>query len=426
MVELAGGAGVNPRSRASPGTGPKSRAPVLDGIRGLAAVAVLVTHTAYSAGVTAEGDRPGLGIWAVLSGGLTVTLAPFFILSGFLLYRSFARATLTDTRRPPLPSFYWRRALRILPSYWLVTAAVLLLINFNSIDSAWYVLRPLLLLHYFTDTDVWIAGMEITWSIVTEVTFYVLLPFIAWLANRYARRVSDPAARLRRMLVPLGGIVVLAMGWVGYTHLPFMGDYPIENMWPPGYLGLIAIGMMFAAASAYQDVTGREPAFYGVVRRWPMRFWLAAFAVYLLNCVKPFGEAGSSDYPPLAQAMVDHVLFLLFAVLIMAPLLVPSAKSRVIDGTLGNRLSQFLGRISLGVYLWHFPMLYFAFGYGNLFGTEPRPMMALPGTPGWWELITVVLTGTLVLATLSFYLVERPAARLGAKVMKTHTPTALG
>lgn len=403
----------------------KKRNPVLDGTRGLLAIGVLVTHTAYSAGLTAEGEREGAGIWGNLTAGLTVTLSPFFLLSGFLLYRSFARATLSGAPRPNLKHFFWHRFLRVMPGFWLVTAVALLLINLASIDSAWYVLRPLLLLHYFVDTDVWVPGLEITWSVVTEVMFYLLLPIMAALINMYARRVDDPARRLRRMVWPLSGVVVFAAGWIVYTHLPFMGQYPIENMWPPGFMGILAIGMMFGAASAYHDVTGEEPGFYRFVARAPMLFWVAAFGVYLLNAFKPIlGGAGSSDYPPMDVALLDHVQFITFAVLLMAPLIAPSARSRVMTGLLSNRVAQFLGRISFGIYLWHFPMLYFAFGYGNLFGTEPLPMMALPGTPGWWELITVVLTGTIILATLSYYLVERPVARWGARVAKTTVPTA--
>jgi len=381
-------------------------------------------HTAYAAGLTAEGERTEVGIWGILTAGLTVTLAPFFLLSGSHLYRPFARATLAGTTRPPVRQFYARRVLRIVPAYWLVVAAVLLLINLNSVSNVWYVLRPVLALHLYFDTDAWVPAMEPLWTVVTELTFYLVLPLMAALINLYARSVTDPARRLRRMLWPLAGIVVLAASWIVYTHLPFMGSYPIENMWPPGFMGLLAVGMMFGAASAYRDVTGQEPGFYRLVASRPLAFWVAAVGVYLLNSFKPLGGAASSDYPPLHVAMVDHVLFLLFAVLVTAPLIVSSSRSQVMDAVLGNPVVKYLGRISYGIYLWHFLVLYLAFGYGNVFGTDPLPMMALPGTPGWWELISITLGGTLVLATLSYYAVERPVARWGARLARTSLPTA--
>lgn len=403
----------------------KVRVPVLDGIRGFAALAVLLTHVTYAGGVMDVGDHKGWPVFNWLSVGLTVSLAPFFLLSGLLLYRPFVRATFTGGQRPALKPFFIRRLLRILPAYWTVTLAALLLINLETIDSLWDVLRPILLLQWFVDTqNAMIPGLEITWSVDAELTFYLLLPVAAWLINKYARRVSDPAQQLRRILWSLSPIVVLGLAWEVYVHLPFMGPYPVQMFWPPGFLGLMAIGMMFAALSAYHEATGREPAIYRLAAKWPLSWWVAAFGVYILNCVKPFSVAGDGDYPPLSQALMDQVLFLLFAVLLTVPLFAPDARSRFIEALLGNRPMRFLGRISFGIYLWHFPAMYFAFGMGNLFGTPPQPMFMVIGTIGFWQLIAEVLAITIILSTLSFYLIERPAARLGDRFLRSGVPTA--
>ncbi|MGW5051329.1 acyltransferase family protein [Actinokineospora sp. NPDC004072] len=398
---------------------PRRRAPALDGVRGLAAVGVLYLHTSFYAGVTAvEGLVEGVPVLGWLTTGATVVLAPFFLLSGLFLYRPFARATLAGTQTPALKKFFARRLLRILPMYWLVVAVSLLLIGATYVDSFWDVLRPLVMLQYFVDVDTFTPGLEITWSVVTEVIFYLLLPLGAWLIHR--ARVDDPRRQLRRILWSLAPVVLVGPAWMVYIHLPFMGEYPIESFWPPGYIGLIAIGMMFGALSAYQDVTGDQPAIYRSAVRSPLAWWAGAFAVFLLNCVKPFTVAGTSNYPPMSQAIMDHVLFLAFAVLVMVPLIAPGVRSRVIDGLLCNPVSTFLGKISFGVYLWHFPMLYFALGMGSMFGTEP---MLMPGITGLWLLVQV-LAGTIVLATVSYYLVERPAARIGGRALKAGIPTA--
>ena len=404
----------------------RARVPVLDGIRGLIAIGVLFTHTAYFAGIMDLGPLKGVPVLNFLSVGLTIILTPFFLLSGMLLYKSFAKATFTGTSSPPLKAFFARRLLRIVPTYWVVVAAALLLIDFASIKNVWYVVAPVLGLHYFKNTDAsgLIPGMEITWSVVTEVLFYLLLPIAAALVNRYARKVAgDPARQLRRMVWCLLPFVLIGPAWEIYTHLPSMGEYPIQIFWPPNFLGVMAVGMVLGALNAYYDVTGKVPGLYRLAAKSPLSWWALAFALYIVNCIRPFDKAGGSDYPPMSQALLDHVLTVVWGVLVLVPLIAPTARSKVMDVVLGNKVSVFLGRISYGVYLWHFPVLYFAFGAGSVFGTEP---MMTPGTINPALLVGEVLFGTIIVATLSYYLVERPAGRLGARIAKSKAavPTA--
>jgi peptidoglycan/LPS O-acetylase OafA/YrhL len=420
----AGGVEEPPRTVPKAQEPRRARVPVLDGIRGYIAIGVLYAHVSYFAGIMDVGPLKGVPVLNWLSVGLTVILTPFFILSGMLLYKSFAKATFTGTKRQPLTPFFVRRLLRIVPTYWVVVAAALLLINLTVIDSLWDVLAPVLGLHYFKNTDAsgLIPGLEITWSVVTEVLFYLLLPIAAALINRYARKVAgDPDRQLRRIIWCLAPVVLVGPAWEIYTHLPSMGMYPIEIFWPPGFLGVMAIGMMFGAMNAYHDVTGKLPWLYRVGAKAPLAWWAGAFAIYAINCWRPFDKAGSGDYPPMGQAVFDHFMFVGWGVLVMIPLISPTARSRIIEAVLGNKVAVFLGRISYGVYLWHFPMLYFAFGAGSLFGTAP---MLMPGGKNGFVLLVEVLVGTVILATLTYYLVERPVGRLGGRIVKSGAPTA--
>jgi peptidoglycan/LPS O-acetylase OafA/YrhL len=404
----------------------KARAAVLDGVRGWAALGVLLTHVAYVGGVMDVGTKKGWPVASWLSVGLTVTLAPFFLLSGMLLYRSFARATFTGRPRPGLKSFFVRRILRIIPTYWVMVAVVMLTINLTTIPSAWWVLRPFLLLHFFlTDgSNYYYPGLEITWSVTAEFVFYLLLPIGAWLIDRYARKVDDPKQQLKRMCWSVSPFVVLGLGWEVYTHLPSSGAYPVQMYWPPNFLGVMAIGMMLGASLAYHEVTGKEIALFRSAAKHPLWWWTAALAVFLINCWKPFTFAGDGDYPNIPQALMDHIVFILWGLLIVVPLIAPSAHSRVIAATLGNKVSVFLGRISFGVYLWHFPMIYYCLQSGSLFGTLPDSMNNKVGTVGFWQLIVEVVAGSIVLSTLTHYLVERPVGRLGARIVRGGTPTA--
>ncbi|GIH67794.1 acyltransferase family protein [Sphaerimonospora thailandensis] len=404
-----------PEIRSGPGTGPRDskRAPRLDGLRGYLALGVVLVHVAFSAGIIGFYDQPGNGIWAVMLQGLNVLLPPFFVMSGLLLYRPFARATIAGARKPDVRQYLLRRALRILPAYWLVAVVALFLLDFRNIDGLWYVASPLLLLHYYVPgPEQGYAGLEPTWTVPAEMTFYLALPLLAWAIDRYARRGATPRQRTRRMLVPLGLLVVAGLAWTAYSHLPSLGPFPYEYFWVFGFTGFLAIGMGLAALAAYAETTDRVPRFYRLVARRPLMFWLGALVVFVVNCIRPFGKPGMADYATVPEALVEMVLFLAFALLIISPVVVPNVHSRFLDAVLTNRPMRFFGRISYGVYLWHFIIQYLWLRNGSVFGDAPLPMPAVQGRAGFWDLMAATMVGSVAVATLSYYLFELPAMRL--------------
>src|SRR5207248_7970993 len=88
--------------------------PACDGLRAVAAGSVLLFHVATSTGFVARSE---LGRYF---NQLDVGVDVFFVLSGFLLYRPFARAHLRGEEIPATRRYLVRRFLRILPAYWLV------------------------------------------------------------------------------------------------------------------------------------------------------------------------------------------------------------------------------------------------------------------------------------------------------------------
>ncbi|MCX4970656.1 acyltransferase [Streptomyces sp. NBC_00654] len=411
MTALGTGSTVRPHD--------KKRIGSLDGVRGLCAMVVVITHVAFSTGVVlgSESGPPQKGIWSILSVGAEVGLGPFFILSGMLLYKPFARATLGGARKPVLGEFFLRRGLRLMPAYWLLTAVCLLLLNFSSINSIWYVLRPILLMQ---DYDyVWYAGMDPTWTIPTEAQFYLVLPLLAWLMHWLAGRVVDPARKIRRMMIPLAVMIVVGFLFTGYMHMESMGPWPPEYWWPFSRLGLFGIGMGMAILSVRAEQSpGEMPALYRLAIRRPNLFWVGALVAYLVNCTSPLGKWGTWDYGTPQFAMLQHISFLAFAFLLMVPLVAPDASSPLMDRVLTNRPTRFLGRISYGIYLWHFVVMYLWFQSGSIFGAPPVPAAFLVGKVGFWEMLAVVVAGTLVLATVSYYFFERPLLNWGERVIK--------
>jgi len=90
----------------------------LDGVRAIAALSVLVFH---AVGFYARGA--GVDAWArPWVGRLDVGVAVFFLLSGYLLYGLFLRGRIR------VGAYALRRALRIVPAYWVaLTVAALAL-----------------------------------------------------------------------------------------------------------------------------------------------------------------------------------------------------------------------------------------------------------------------------------------------------------
>src|SRR5436309_11118046 len=89
----------------------KDRYPLIDGLRAVAAIAVLVTHAAISAGLVTSGAT-GFRYAQRLEVGVTI----FFVISAFVLYRPFLVARRRDAELPQVGRYARRRALRIVPA----------------------------------------------------------------------------------------------------------------------------------------------------------------------------------------------------------------------------------------------------------------------------------------------------------------------
>ncbi|PRH80609.1 acyltransferase [Streptomyces solincola] len=381
----------------------------LDGVRALCALGVAGVHTSFAAGVMgAYVAPPGNEFLATLLAGMRpLALGPFFVLSGMLLYRPFARWTLGGGTRPRIGPFLAKRLARLWPAYALLAVVCVFLLNYAAVDGPWYVLRPLLMLQVYDYT--WIAGMDPAWTVPAEMQYYLALPLIAALMHKLAKGVADPVRKARRMLVPLVLITAGSAVWTWWIHRPEMGVYPEQYWWPLAVGGAFALGMGMAILQVLAELRpGREPFLHRIAGNHPLLFWVGALAIYAFNCSQPFGRPGYGDYEGVGLALTQYFLLLGFSYLMVMPLAIPGAKSRVVDAIVANPVSRYLGRISYGIYLWHFAVMYFWFETGSVFGTEPGMMNQLRGTIGFPELMTAVLAGSILAATLSHYLVERP------------------
>ena len=96
----------------------------LDGVRAVAAYLIVLHHIMFAAGITSNSSYR---FWGRFTGRFDVGVPIFFILSGYLLFRPFARSILNDQILPSSSQFWRKRLVRILPAYWLALIVMLLI-----------------------------------------------------------------------------------------------------------------------------------------------------------------------------------------------------------------------------------------------------------------------------------------------------------
>lgn len=394
--------------------------PALDGMRALAALLVLVFHVATETG---DALAPG-AVGALLAGG-DMAVPLFFALSGLLLYRPWAAAAIDGAPGPSVRAYLRQRAVRILPAYWLVAVVALLLWSREHLGSprAWL---EVLTLTFTYDPHPWWTGtgprgLGQIWSLCVEVSFYLLLPLLAAALAALARRGRGPEGRARRLLAGIAVLPVLSLAALAVQF--HSAPHPNMHAWLPRALGLFAVGMALAVLGRW---AWRESGEDGPVRRLcrtlahsPGLCWSVAGAAYLLGATPLAGDRflGPGDFWAGAAELLVSMVFAFF--LLAPPALLPEAlgaEPAWLRALMAHRVVRFLGRISYGVFLWQFVVLYL---WRELTGQEAFTGSLLLD-------LAPVAAGTVLLADATHRWVERPLMDRYARRRPAPAPPASG
>jgi peptidoglycan/LPS O-acetylase OafA/YrhL len=362
-----------------------------DGLRALAAVLVIAYHAGSMAGAANVGSFAL--VVAELKGGVVV----FFVISGFLLYLPYARAIRAGRGLPRWREFAGRRVVRILPAYWVALAllAVTGLVH-GVLTSGWW--RFFGLAQIYEPRTV-LGGLGVAWSLCTEISFYALLPMLAWALARMTRSRSDAG---RRQLWALAGLALASLMLRAFLAGSLLAPVPDARIVLatslPGLIDWFALGMAMAVLRAgWEQGAQFGPALAALARR-PGRCWLAAALLFVVGVPAQQGEVFLPSW-----GMAAHLAIGLAAALLVLPAALPvraSARAGTVS-LLCSRPLAWLGVISYGIYIWHVPLMQ---TLDRAFG-NPRGVGAFAG------LFAVTLAGAIVLGAASWYLIERPAQR---------------
>ena len=389
---------VDPVPRAAPRGAARTRnrgIPALDGVRAVAVALVLISH----------GGIPGL------TGGF-IGVDIFFVLSGFLI-TSLLVDELGRTGRISLGGFWIRRARRLLPALVVMVLAVAFARPLFHPDAVGALRDDAVAAFFwvanwgFVDqkADYFTQGappspLQHTWSLGVEEQYYLVWPLLlialtALLATIARRRIALRSVRIAVFaLASVGALgsataAVLLVSEASLNRVYFGTDTRVQALLIGGA----------ASALLVRDWSALTVGWSLIRSRWA-RCVAQVLPVIGLAALAAATHYATGDAAEFREGLLTLVA--VAAVAVVAPVAVyqDGAVARV----LASRPLVWLGLISYGVYLWHWPIF-----------------LAVNGERTGWSglpLFVVRCIATLAVAAASWWLIEQPIRRW----RPTHVP----
>lgn len=318
-----------------PPAGANSRIPTINGLRGLAIAAVLWDHIIYGRLAPSDLNVTILGkalpLTAFVTNGWTgVNL--FFILSGFVLFLPYTADGGRLARVDGRLAFYRRRALRLLPLFYIAVLTEWALYVARGMPAHPGELASVLSLGFIFDARTFGPHFNVAlWSIGDEIAFSALFPFLV-----LALRRIGPARFLGLML-----ILALTARFFGLLFYPFPQGATFNSDAFLCRIDEFALGMLIA-------LWYRED-------RLPRRVGLYALIGSLLVLIAWFGFdlVARHALPALTRAGLNDVLDAGLAAIVIAAL---GSRGRL-AATLSWPPLQLAGMMCYSIYIWHLPLL---------------------------------------------------------------------
>lgn len=344
----------------------------LDGLRCFAVLGVLVFHLI----------SPRDPFFSRVPFGYGVDL--FFLLSGFLITSILFKIKDSESNSlgNSLKSFYIRRSLKIFPIYY-ITLIFLTLIGFQNYNDV----NPWVFTY---TTNIWtslgkpyLGSYNHLWSLAVEEQFYLFWPILILIVNY--KRIKA------LIIITILSSILFKIGIFYYNN----GWSPAINSFTLGCMDTLGLGALLAYYVKFERTTYQKI----FLNKW---IFAVVFVFYFFTMIFPLFPEQTWIHE-----IFSNTLFSIFAFFIVAPAVTDSYKG-IVSKILENRLIVHLGKISYGLYLYHFfmPDLY---NYLNSIG------LFLNNTPNF--VIAFYFVSCLVISEISWYLVENPFLKLKSRFM---------
>ncbi len=374
---------------------------ILDGVRAVAFLAVFGFHFGLPVDPALAFGGVGFRIIPHLDLGVEI----FFVLSGFLIFRPFAAANLVGSPLPRLRPYLVRRALRIYPAYWVALTVLLLAGEVKIHGGALRYFAHYSLVHTYLPEDLRYAfdGIGPAWSLVVEVSFYLLVPILG--------------AALRRASWSQHLVAIASLTAVGFLVRALTVAHPLNDKfggWLKSTVGVLPLALAaLGPGMALAVLSVAQPQWATDMFRRVWMWWLVAVGgVVVLMVIAPTSVDNQFRVPTSSVELWHRMITPVIAVALIGPCVFGDAGRSVLFKILRHRSLVAVGIVSYGAYLWHHPLLLNS--PGDLVHLDYRD---LDGRSMWLvsALFVVFLAMTLVVAMMSWLGVEKPAQRLARR-----------
>lgn len=341
----------------------------IDGLRCFAVIGVLISHYII--------PDVGSEVLKRIPFGTGVNL--FFVISGYLI-TSILLLSKKDIElkassiAKELEKFFLKRVLRIFPLYYLVIL-LLILFKYDEIKDYFIYLATYTTNIYMTFHNTYINKQTHLWSLAVEEQFYLIWPFIIFLVKK------------KHFLNVIILFIVLSL----FSKYYFINSEQFligSNAFLTSCFDSLGFGALLAYLQLYHNL------FFE--RIMDKRILLILILAYIIIFIFPGFTNGFID------GMFNNFLTSLIYFFIVG-IAAQNKFKGVLKYTLENKIAIYIGKISYGIYIIHnFTIeLFYGFFARKLPPTDHQSVRII-----YWFIITIVL------ASISWYIVEKPFLRL--------------
>ncbi len=416
------------------GTKPKNSIAVLDGVRAIAILTVVLYHISIGSNVGNISWLDRHIVAFIYTGYAGVSL--FLVLSGFLLFLPYIKSLLFENTWPSVRTFYLRRALRIIPAYYLSLFLIIILAQPQYLQpDHWKQL--LLFLTFFMDSahSTFYQINAPFWTLAVEWQFYMLLP---WLALAMRPIVQRGSLTRRVWMLVLCLTVVITWGITTRYYGAYITAHPTQDFGVPHIVLKMAVALLYGTGG-YYAVHGKFLEDFGIGM-------LVALCYTMAQNSAPEGRWNTTLRRLSPWLLVSGILLLAVMALWNSGLLIPLSSdpfavflygdawtmfrefglalgygcfvlSILFGGPMLKRIFEWsplrwIGIISFSMYIWHYLILQQFTNVMAPFVQSWNPLQIFCLNLVW------VMVTTIFFSFLNFVLIEKPFMRISDGLRK--------